>query len=143
MIGKAEPFKFFYTSNISLKKSFFEKERFNEDFKHYGWEDIELGYRLWKNHDMQIYYEPNAIAYHHHVIEPADLPKKMQNIGKSAVHFQRLQPDVRVIPMGLRALMLKTASNKRFLPLYRIFGEQVYYKLKSWGEFYAGTNKAE
>ena len=143
MIGRADPYKFFYTSNISLKKSFFEKEKFNEDFRCYGWEDIELGYRLWKNHDMQIYYEPSAVAYHHHEIPESDLPKKMRDIGKSAVHFQRLQPDVQIIPMGLKARILRLASSKFTLPLFRILGEQTYYKFKSWGEFLVGVDKED
>jgi len=142
MLGKAEPYKFFYTSNISLKKSFFEQEKFNEDFKCYGWEDVELGYRLWRNHDMQIYYEPKAKAYHHHLLQPSDLPKKMRNIGKSAVHFQRLQPDVRVIPMGLKALILKLGANPFTLPLSKLGGKRFYYKLKSWREFFEGVQKA-
>ena len=140
MIGKTDPYKFFYTSNISLKKSFFEKERFNEDFVCYGWEDTELGYRLWKNHGMRIYYEPQAIAYHHHQIPESELQKKMRDIGKSAVHFQRLQPDVRIIPMGIKADILKFASNKWTLPLFRILGKNTYYRLKSWQEFFAGVN---
>lgn len=139
MIGKAEPYKFFYTSNISLKKSFFKHEKFNEDFRFYGWEDVELGYRLWRRHDMQIYYEPKAKAYHHHFIQPSDLPKKMRNIGKSAVHFQRLQPDVQVIPMGLKALALKLGTNPITLPLFKLGGKKFYYKLKSWQEFMIGT----
>lgn len=139
MIGRADPYKFFYTSNISMKKSFFEKEKFNEDFVFYGWEDIELGYRLWKNHDMRIYYEPQAIAYHHHEISPSDLPKKMQTIGKSAVHFQRLQPGIQVIPRGIKAHVIQLASNRLTLPLFRVFGEQTYYKLKSWQEFMIGV----
>ena len=139
MIGKAEPFKFFYTSNISIKKSFFEKERFNEDFVFYGWEDIELGYRLWKKHDMQVYYEPQAIAYHHHEIHPSDLSKKMRDVGKSAVHFQRLQPDIQIIPRGLKSKVLCLAANKWTLPLFRVFGEQIYYKVKSWNEFMRGV----
>ncbi len=138
MIGRTDPYKFFYTSNISLKKSFFEKEKFNEDFAFYGWEDIELGYRLWKRQDMKIYYEPQAIAYHHHEILPSDLAEKMRNIGKSALHFQRLQPDIQVIPMGLKGLILRLASNKFTLPIFRILSSQIYYKLKSWNEFFEG-----
>ena len=138
MIGRADPYKFFYTSNISMKKSFFDKEKFNEDFVFYGWEDIELGYRLWKHHNMKIYYEPQAIAYHHHVIEEADLKSKMRNVGKSAVHFQRLQPDIQIIPRGVKSWVLKLASNKWTLPLFKIFGKDVYYKLRSWREFFIG-----
>ena len=142
-IGRVDPYKFFYTSNISLKKSFFEKEKFNEDFVFYGWEDIELGYRLWKHHGMKIYYEPQAIAYHHHHVPESGLVHKMRNVGKSAVHFQRLQPDIQVIPMGLKARILKLASNKYTLPLFRVLGKDTYYKLKSWQEFFEGTKEAD
>ena len=138
-IGRMDPYKFFYTSNISLKKSFFEKEKFNEDFVFYGWEDIELGYRLWKKHDMKIYYEPQAIAYHHHHIPESGLAEKMRNVGKSAVHFQSVQPDIQIIPMGLKGRILQLASNKWTLPIFRILGRNLYYKLKSWQEFFAGA----
>lgn len=141
MIGRAEPYKFFYTSNISLKRSFFEKEKFNEDFVFYGWEDIELGYRLWKKYGMRIYYEPQAIAYHHHLIEPSDLSVKMRSIGKSARHFQELQPDVQIIPRGLKALILKLSTNRWTLPLFRLGGKRLYYQLKSWRAFYLGLKE--
>lgn len=142
MIGKTESYKFFYTSNISLKKSFFEKEPFNEDFKYYGWEDIEVGYRLWKNHGMEIYYEPKAKAFHHHEIQPSHLPKKMRAVGKSAVHFERLQPGVRVIPRGIKSVIIRSAANPLALPVSRLFGNQLYYKLKSWREFFEGVKEA-
>lgn len=141
LIGRADPYKFFYTSNISLKKSFFEKEKFDEDFAFYGWEDIELGYRLWKKHGMRIYYEPQAKAYHHHFLDEADLVGKMRNVGKSAIHFQRLQPDVQILPRGFKAFVLKLAANKRTLPLFRLFGREVYFKMKSWNEFLAGAEE--
>ncbi|MBU1935423.1 glycosyltransferase, partial [Patescibacteria group bacterium] len=140
-IGRMDPFKFFYTSNISLKKSFLEKEKFNEDFLFYGWEDIELGYRLWKHHDMKMYYEPQAIAYHHHYIDETDLVKKMRNVGKSALHFQHLQPDIQIIPRGMKAMVLKLASNKYTLPIFRLLGKNTYYKLKSWNEFFHGVEE--
>ncbi len=141
MIGRADPYKFFYTSNISLKKSFFEKEKFNEDFVCYGWEDIELGYRLWKYHDMQIYYEPRAVAYHHHEILPADLPKKMRSVGKSALYFQRLQPDLKIVPGGFKVLVFKALVNPVTLPFFRVLGRQRFYKIKSWHEFFKGASE--
>ncbi len=140
MIGRVDPYKFFYTSNISLKKSFFEKEKFNEEFVCYGWEDIELGYRLWKHHDMQLYYEPQAVAYHHHEIPEADLPKKMRTVGRSAVLFQQLQPDLKVVPEGFKVMILRLTVNPVTLPLFRLFGSQLYYKVRSWHEFFEGVD---
>lgn len=141
-IKKPEPYKYFYTSNLSLKRSFFHKERFDEKFRHYGWEDIEMGYRLWKNQGMEMIYEPHAFAYHHHHIPSSDLPKKMRNVGASAVHFEKLQPEVQVIPKGLKRILIALATNPITLPLMCLFGKNTYYKLRSWREFFKGVKQA-
>ncbi len=52
-------FDCFYTSNISVPRQMLEKLDyvFDEDFKTYGWEDTELGYRLERN-GMRLLYNP-------------------------------------------------------------------------------------
>ena len=135
-----QPYKFFYTSNISMKKSFFEKEKFDENFKAYGWEDAELGYRLWKKYGMKLFYEPEAKAYHHHLILESDLPKKMNAVGKSAIYFQKLHPEVQIMPRGLKKWLIKMATNPVTLPLTRLLGKNTCYKFKSWREFWKGVD---
>ncbi len=56
--------RFFYTSNISLHKDWFDKELFDESHP-FGREDIELGYRLEKR-GLRIRYNPNAKVFHYH-----------------------------------------------------------------------------
>ena len=53
-------FRHFYTSNISVSRELLDKVDiyFNTDFDKYGFEDIELGYRLQKC-GMRIYYDPD------------------------------------------------------------------------------------
>jgi len=138
LVSHPEPYKFFYTSNISLKKSFFGKERFDENFKVYGWEDIELGYRLWQNHGMKLFYEPEAKAFHHHFLPESNLTKRMRNVGRSAVVFKQLQPEANVMPTGLKSTIIKLASNPITLPVIRLLGKNMHYKLRSWQEFYKG-----
>ena len=138
-----EPYKFFYTSNISLKKSLFLKEGFDTHFHEYGWEDIELGYRLWKNHAMHLYYEPDAKAWHHHEIPESSLKKRMQTVGRSAVLFEQLEPSVSVVPKGLKALVLYLVTLAPFVEISRIFGKNLYFKLKSWRYFLEGKRQAE
>lgn len=50
-VGREElDFRFFYTSNLSLKSEFLRKNgTFDEEFKSAAFEDTELGYRLQKN----------------------------------------------------------------------------------------------
>lgn len=131
-----DAYKFFYTSNISMKKSFFEQEKFNESFKGYGWEDIELGYRLAARHGMRLFYEPQARAYHHHLVPESDLPKKMQAVGRSARLFEELHPEVRVVPRGWKRLLIRLATNPLGLFFGRLIGGDFNYKLRSWREFF-------
>jgi glycosyltransferase involved in cell wall biosynthesis len=142
-IGNQEPYKFFYTSNISLKRSFFEREKFDEQFKVYGWEDVELGYRLWKNHNMKLFYAPEAKAYHHHLLTEADLPKKMQAVGQSAVHFERLHPEVQVVPKGMKSIILRAASSSTMLSAWKMLSNNLYFKFRSWGEFLDGMKNKD
>lgn len=137
-IDHSQPYKFFYTSNISMKKAFFEKEKFDETFKAYGWEDIELGYRLWKKHHMKLFYKPEAKAYHHHFISESNLAKKMRAVGKAGVHFQKLHPEAQIMPTGLKKWLLKIATNPMTLPLTRLLGKNTYFKFKSWSELMRG-----
>jgi len=138
-VQNLEPYKFFYTSNISLKRSFFNKEKFDEQFKVYGWEDVELGYRLWKNHGMKLFYSPEAKAYHHHLLTETDLPKKMWAVGQSAVHFERLHPEAQVVPKGLKLSVLRAASYLSMLLIWKMLNQNFYFKFKSWREFLEGA----
>ena len=141
-VQNSEPYKFFYTSNISLKRSFFDLEKFDAQFKVYGWEDVELGYRLWKNHGMKLFYAPEAKALHHHLVTEEDLPKKMRAVGQSAVHFERLHPEVQVIPKGLKRFALAIATRPFMLSIFKKFNPSLYLKLKSWAEFLEGVKMA-
>ncbi len=103
-------FWFFYTSNISLKKSLLEKESFDTNFKGYGWEDIELGYRLEKHHNLKLFFTPEALAYHEHHLEETELEKKMFAIGKNGYVFEAKHPELKVLPHGLKKWIFKIAT---------------------------------
>lgn len=138
-VDHPDPWKFFYTSNISIKKSLFNKEKFNEKFRAYGWEDMELGYRLWKNHGMKLFYEPNAKAHHHHLIPEADLPKKMRKVGSSALKFQKLHPELSVIPTGWKRFLIWLATRIPSVTLAKWISKNLYFKIDSWREFFVGV----
>ncbi len=56
---------YFWTSNVSLEtKYLFEVGLFDEDFKEYGWEDLELGRRL-KKHGLKRRFNFKAIVFHY------------------------------------------------------------------------------
>lgn len=100
----------FYTGNISMKKSFFTKFWFNEDFKHYGWEDTQMGYEMISS-GAKLYYLDKAIAYHYHELTESDLfPGRMIEIGKSALVFAKNHPSAGVVPKGIKLFIFRIIS---------------------------------
>ncbi len=78
-------FSLFYTSNISVARAFLCKQNpiFDEDFKTYGWEDIDLGYRLQKA-GMTILYNKNAKTRHYHRMDIYSFTKRQLMVGRGA-----------------------------------------------------------
>lgn len=102
---------FFYTSNISLKTQVLKENLFNEDFQTYGWEDIELGYRLMSK-GLELIYQPVALAWHDHPMTPDSLKKRMLAIGAGAHKFEKICPSVNVVPKGLKLMLLTLIGNR-------------------------------
>ncbi|MBT4917754.1 glycosyltransferase [Candidatus Peregrinibacteria bacterium] len=100
----------FYTGNISMKKKFFEKYKFDEAFDCYGWEDIMLGYRMLED-GASLYYVEAAKAWHDHELNEDDLfPNRMRETGRSALVFQNRFPKVKVVPRGFKKLAFNILS---------------------------------
>lgn len=89
------PFNFFYTSNISVSLSFLQQQDviFDECFEAYGWEDIELGFRLEKN-GMRMCFEHQAIAYHYHPMDVHSFYNRQVNVGRSSRRFLAKHPEL-------------------------------------------------
>ncbi|MEQ8187401.1 MAG: glycosyltransferase family A protein [Candidatus Eremiobacterota bacterium] len=87
---------YFMTGNASARKdTLIEAGMFDELFQDYGWEDIELGYRLARK-GVSINYVRSAVNYHLH---PVPLEKKceiMKKAGQSAVKFYRKHKDWKI-----------------------------------------------
>jgi glycosyltransferase involved in cell wall biosynthesis len=86
---------YFLTGNISFPKPLFESFRgFNEVFKGYGWEDLELGYRM-SLKKIPLYYLKEAINYHYHVVSEDEEIERNVAKGKSAKVFLQLHPKLK------------------------------------------------
>jgi GT2 family glycosyltransferase len=88
------PFKFFYTSNISLpRRELVDRGGFREDFPAAAWEDIEFAYRACTE-GMILHYQPRARVLHHHRIQPRTFCRRQRTSGRSAAIFSRLHPEL-------------------------------------------------
>ena len=65
--GEEVPFKCFVTGNSSIDRNqLLQVGLFDEDFRRYGGEDLELGYRLHRN-GIAFQYVPQALSLHNHL----------------------------------------------------------------------------
>lgn len=99
------PWLFFLTGNASVPRAVLaEAGTFDEDFKGYGHEDLELGYRLARR-GVTIRYLPAAVNYHCHPVSLEERCEKMRLAGASTVRFYRKYRDPRIaLRLGLNPL---------------------------------------
>lgn len=133
------PFSFFYTSNISLHRKWLEDDKFDLDFKRYGCEDQELGYRLTKK-GLNIIFNKEAIAYHHHILKEEDVKERMERAGKELYLFYKKHPDILGTPyLRQYPQVIAIATQVLYkLKLGRLFGSRFYYKAMACYHLYKG-----
>ncbi len=84
---------YFLTGNLSLKRAtIVEAGLFDENFKGYGWEDIELGYRL-DQMKVPLLYLPSAVNHHHHPVSREGMIERKYQMGRSAALFYKKHPN--------------------------------------------------
>jgi GT2 family glycosyltransferase len=81
-------FRSFYTGNISLKTAFLREHGvFDEDFKGYGFEDTELGYRLEKG-GLRLLYNSAAVGYHYKFMSFEDACRRAKVVAAARKLFE-------------------------------------------------------
>lgn len=126
--GKSQAdYRFFYTSNISLKKVLLKRFKFDPWFSGYGWEDIELGYRLTKKAGLNLYYQPSAIAYHDHVINEDQWANRMRDVGSSSVRLHSKYPELAKIPSPRKEMIFGLLGSEVFTKLIKPINKNLYY----------------
>ena len=113
-------YNFFYTSNISLKRSLMNKFPFDPKFSGYGWEDIELGYRLHKDAQMKLYYNAFAVGFHFHKMTEDGLAERMRSIGSAVWIIHEKYPELKKVPSFHKRLIFRLISNPLMIALLRL-----------------------
>jgi GT2 family glycosyltransferase len=99
--GMELDFRYAYFCNTSVKASLLaEHGVFSEGFRQYGWEDLELSYRLC-SHGYRLLYNPEAIGYHY----------KFETFENTRRRIETLY--------STWPVFAKTEAGKRFLELWR------------------------
>lgn len=139
---KIADYNFFYTSNISLKRSLLRKHPFDSRFSSYGWEDIELGYRLTKKENLVLHYNSCAIGYHYHGLKVSSLKKRMKQIGRSAHLFHKKYPELHKVPSSWKKLIFSLLGSRFVCAiLKKLDPHGLYYYSLSKKYFLEGINE--
>lgn len=86
---------YFLTGNLSFpRKLFMDFGGFSTDFKGYGWEDLELGYRI-TTAGYALRYLPEAVNYHYHVLSQDGVIERNIYKGQSARIFLAKHPELK------------------------------------------------
>jgi len=86
----------FYTCNISLKRDFLiEQDALFDPIFPYGFEDIELAYRLHLQ-GMELRFLEAATGFHHHQTSPSAYLQRQYNMGEDLFLFVLKQPSTDV-----------------------------------------------
>ncbi len=134
--GLKDQWRFFYTSNISVKRELIEDLRFSDQFTGWGFEDTEFAYRASKkregiNKSLEIIYDQNCRVLHDHPQTLEIVLENTRNARKNALIFEKLHPEVKILPRGGKLLVLKvilfllTITPKFLLP-------KPYYWWREW-----------
>ena len=135
---------YFYTSNISIKRSLLQHMVFEPVYTSYGWEDIEFGYRLYKEYGMRLLYTERAMGYHIHEVSEDSFQKRMVSVSKNALLFHKRYPEVPILPTGIKKVIFSFIASPFviiplcFLSKYRSCAQQWYYYALSKKYFLEG-----
>jgi len=113
------PGRYFLTRNCSVPRDLLlEVGLFDERFRAWGGEDLDLGVRL-EESGVPIYGEPRALAIHHHHRSLPHLLKQLEIYGRESIPIL-LDRHPQLFPeLNLDRAFTTRATPSRFGPLYR------------------------
>ncbi len=144
--------RYFYTSNISLTRDFLnhnapqpplnsrggaKEDRlilFSENFSGWGFEDSEFGYRLEKK-GMKIFYEKNCKVFRLDEPNFNSMIEKIKSARKNAQVFEKLHPEIKILPRGGKLFLLKFLIVLSFLPAK--FNQKIFW-WREWKKSWIG-----
>lgn len=117
---------YFISGNLSAPANILKENLFSEDFLGYGWEDIELGYRLFKK-EIQLKYIKSAINYHYHSYNFREELEKKERMGFEASIFIKKHPELKNW-LGFHPLLMIIYriihKNKKFIKFIKYLSDK-------------------
>ena len=128
--GERVPFNCFVTGNSSLRRQVvIDAGLFDEDFREYGGEDLEFGYRLSRS-GVRFYYEDSAVSNHHELRTWSNLCDLMRVYGRASVPLilnkhPELVSVLRIPSLETKDLFASLACRLALIPVWSWFADLV------------------
>lgn len=95
--ARADARHYFTASHLSIKKAALGEMRFPEDYRTYGWEDLDLGRTLAR--ELKLYVLHAALGLHQHYYGPRQVLKRQRSVGQNSTIYQRRHPHASILPV--------------------------------------------
>ncbi|HBB65751.1 MAG: hypothetical protein A2X28_06015 [Elusimicrobia bacterium GWA2_56_46] len=116
----ADPARFFYTSNLSVKRAFLTANGlFDEDFPYAAFEDMELGLRL-GGKGLSLFFNRAAVGLHYHYTSLEDACARMIKVGEAGELLKEKTGKPRNAPGARAPLALQILRALKFRLYYRL-----------------------
>ncbi len=79
--------------NLSISRRLLQSERFNERLGPFFFEDLELAFRLERNHGARVWFAPEAHALHVHQYTLAGYLEREEALGRAALRLWQANPE--------------------------------------------------
>ncbi|NBI29357.1 glycosyltransferase family 2 protein [Chengkuizengella marina] len=127
----------FWTCNCSVKRNIVEKiGGFDEDFIHWGLEDCEFGYRLYKQ-GVRFAYNRESIVYHQH--HPADEFDKILKWHQNYDIFRSKHPDIEVKMLEIVDIYNNFMNRTKTIPWINMY-TRLEYAARAWNGRFPDTS---
>lgn len=109
--GERVGFRYFYTCNLSIKRSVLIRSPFDTTMRAPAYEDIGLGYRL-EREGLVLFYHRAAGARHHRTVTFEEFQGRMRRAGASLRLLHGAHPELRDILRAPRRHRVKRAARR-------------------------------
>ena len=92
---------------------------------------------------MKIYYNPEAVSYHDHMLSEDSLQNRMRSIGESAWIFDRKYPELKKVPAFWKRTIFGLISNSYMLSIFKWISRPLYFYAVSKRYFLEGLKIGE
>ncbi len=111
--GERVGFRYFYTCNLSIKRSVLLHHPFHSQFRAPAFEDTELGYRL-DRAGLALYFHRAAAAHHQRAVGFDEFRERMRRAGASLRILHDAQPELRGVLRAPRRHRIKRAVRRLY-----------------------------